>query len=1216
MCKSIKTWTLLLALLFAVPQMWGARKRSADEKPIITFKSNAYNEIGPENSFGLLLGATETDYYDVDFGFGLQEMEVEPWRIVDGTITGTYMSVRVNEDGLIKVYGDPSKIDFIRLEGGYITEIEMDQCVNLEVLDLSHNSLQKLDLTPFTNLYAVYLSDNPFTKETPLKVGVPKNRLAILEIDIVDHLDQSFNLSDYPAMQSFDAYHNLDLYNVDPTGCPELLTMSLEMTNVSSLDVSKNPKLRSLNISETRISAIDLSNNPLLGTFMAEHTSPTINQGHYLNSIDLSKLPALTILYLTGNQLTEVDLSGNPNLTNLNLSHNALTSLDLSANKALYSVTLTKNNMDFATLPAPQDTWGEYFYSQNNIPVSRSILFGQPLDLSSRVLRPGTETQGYVFVKAIDGNDTLLDPDYYTYENGKITFNKIPTDSVYAAYSNDLLSDYMLYTTPFLVKTQEDYGKPSAVISFVPSVKTTVTGYQKVGMYGATSENPKKFMVDFGDGVLKEFTATTSGLPSTTNLEGPFNPMTTVTIYVPEGEMITAYEIPGGEYESLNLIGAPEIRTLVINNTTLTDIDLRYNRCLEYLNLDDNKLEALDLTGIYPNWEKTTLLSLSAAHNEISSCKVEMTRQMLSIDLSDNNLSEFDLVNYDNLQSLDLSNNKLFDTVNLAYLAEAETINLSGNNIEKVRYDAFNQLKTFDISNNNFTLETLPYQPGAENYVYAPQHDLQILKKAPSVNLSAQNREIDGKGTLFVWKKIDGTPLVEGVDYQRVGDGFKFLNTDLGQVYCEMTNPAFPQFAGENIFRTTPVQVVGAPTKLVASFTTLNDALDGEVIFASKEGSVLYIDWRGDGTEFLPYEAPQTYKDYTDVRTYKNANVKVYTYDTAEEITVFSIYGIPMSKFDGSPLTGLIMLALDGAGLTPDQMILPDVDLKEFNLGGNKLSEYPYFEKYPNLVMLNLSRNEFESFDASPLKNLQNLYLHNNNLESVTLDNPKLWELVLDRNNLTTLDVSKARKLEQISIEGNKLDHIDLLPLRASLRKLIISNNCLTFATLPIQSNFPNLTGYYYGNQAPIEAVISNEFMTYDLSSQAMINGRFETAYTWFLGAPVYDSESGTLSGETLLVDDEYSIENGITTFNYKFEDDVYCVMTNSLFPNTYMITPGYRVGYDMSGVEEVSGAEETTVDVYSISGMLLKRQVERESALDGLAPGLYIVGGKKILVK
>ena len=81
----------------------------------------------------------------------------------------------------------------------------------------------------------------------------------------------------------------------------------------------------------------------------------------------------------------------------------------------------------------------------------------------------------------------------------------------------------------------------------------------------------------------------------------------------------------------------------------------------------------------------------------------------------------------------------------------------------------------------------------------------------------------------------------------------KFLKTDLGKVYCEMTNPSFPEFTGDNVFKTTEVEVAEAPTNVVASFTTVADGNNGEVIFTGTKTSSLYIDWRGDGTEYIEY---------------------------------------------------------------------------------------------------------------------------------------------------------------------------------------------------------------------------------------------------------------------------------------------------------------------------------------------------------------------------
>lgn len=1193
----------------------GNRSTRSEETPIITIKTDAYTEVGPSNSFGLVLGATETEYYDIDTGFGLQEVEVEPWKFENGAITGTYKTVTVSEEGLIRVYGDPSKIDFIQLEGGYVTEIDMEQCLNLEVLNLSHNTLKKLDLTPFTNLYAIYLSDNPFTKESPLKVGGPKNRLAILEIDIIDHLDQSFDLKDYPALQVFDGYHNRDLWYLDPTGCPELLTISVELSNVSKLDLSKNPKLRSLNISESRVTELDLSNNPLISTLMAENVSGFINQGYYLKDIDLTCLPNLQILYIGGNRLKNLDLSKNTELFTLNARRNELTSLDLSNNPNLYSVTINHNNMDFASLPAPADTWGEYFYLQNDIRVPKSMSFTDTLDLSGQVLRPHTITTARVWQKMIDGNDTIINPALYKYQNGKLSFTQALTDSVYVRYSNSLLSDYDIFTTPFMVKAPEDMHKTITAIQMIPDAD--ITGFNfGIGIHGATEENPVRFMVDFGDGARNEFTATSHKLIDL-GISGNVKKDTQLTIYVPDGETISAFGMEGHPLNSIDLRNAHSLQTLVIKDAQLKTIDLRYNRCLETLILDGNLLEELDLTGLYPNWDKHVLYNLSASRNTLKTVTVASPQQIQKIDLSCNNLSDFSLKDYDKLSSLDLSDNAFEGELSLTYLNAADSINLSGNRINRIIYDNFTDLKLLDISHNLFNMQTMPYQPGADEFVYAPQKPMEVMRNAPSINLSDQDIIIVGNtGTTFTWKKEDGSLLTEGTEVNCEGGVTRFLKTDLGKVYCEMTNPAFPDFRDSLALRTTLINVTGAPTVVVATFTTLEDSETGELTIASPKGTTIYVDWRGDGSEFVPYEAikDHNYDVYDGIRTYKGAEVKVYTFDELTDLSVFSVDGMKLANFDATPLTELIMLGIYYAGLDPDSIKLPDAPLTGLSLPGNKLTSFPWADKYPTLSSLNLTANRFESFDATSLKNLRTLYLAYNRLTDIKLDNPQIWELVLSNNLLESVDLSGLKRPEQIWLTANKLTEVNLLPFRASLRVLGLGQNRFTFQTLPSPTDFPNLSGYTYANQENVEAIITDDYMTYDLSSQAMIKGMYQTTYTWFLGEPIYDADNGSLSGDILYVDEEYTINDGVTTFQKRFSDDVVCVMTNDLFPRGYLRTPAYRIGSAPDAVETIA-TEEAPVDVYTLSGSVVKRQVSRAAALEGLSKGIYIVGGKKVFI-
>lgn len=1209
------TRTIALFSLLAVATPFTARAAEEDE-PIVIIRTNAKAEgaLG----FGITLGtATTTEDFEIDFGFGRDLVEVEPWQIKDGVVTGTYIACTPTDE--VKIYGDPSKLNLLSAAGAYITEAEFSKCTNLEMLDFSHNELKALDLTPFTKLYAIYLSDNPFSAATPAVIGAPKPALSILEVDNVGYLSPTFNLSDYPALISFDGYHNFSIFECDPSGCPNLQQLSLEMTNVSTIDVSKNLKLTALNVAETRITDLDVSKNTNLVRLTAGHYSGSINTGYHLNGIDVSNNANLMILDVAGNNLNSIDVSNNPLLVSLFLTNNELTSIDLSANTNLASIMLSENNMDFATLPLPKDTWTEYWYQQRPLSIgSRSIAVGAEIDLSARVLREGTETTAKVYRQLYDGEPVELEEDAYTYADGKISFNKVQTDSVYVRYHNSALNEYDLTTPPFVVKEEADLNKPSKIASFTISGSLSTPLNVSVGMDGASAATPKVFYVDLGDGNLVTCSATSQNIPSIPNIRQTVaTPDCRIDIYIPEGEVMTALSVANVPLAAIDLTHATELRELSLTGCALTDLDLDYNRCLQSLCLKGNRLTKMDLSGIYGNYEKNVLKTIDASDNLLTEFYILSRGSIRNLNLSNNKLTEYDLKDFDNIDVLDLSYNELSGDINIAYQADASSINLSHNRLTGLLFDGFNRLSHFDVSNNNLTLQTLPLMPEVADYIYAPMNPYELLENAPAVNLSDLNRVIDGKGTTFVWKKAGtGTPLVEGVDMTCTDGATKFLDTSLGKVYCEMSNPAFPQFTGENIYTTTAVNVVGAPTKLVASFTTLNDANDGEVIFTGSRKTALYIDWRGDGTEYLPYPVETSYISYPEQRTFAGANVKIYTYEDATDITVFSLYNMPMADVDASALTSLTSLSIGGAKLPADKMKLPEAPLKELRLDGNALTDYPFAQKYPTLRMLSLNNNSISSFDASSLSSLQCLYMAYNELTSIKFNNPLLWDLSLAFNKLESIDLSGVTGLEQCSLESNQLSSIDLTPVKRSIMVLSLASNKFTFATLPVQSQYSRLMTYFYGHQAPIEPVVSDNDMKFDLSSQADVNGT-PTTYTWYLGEIEYDSASGEISGEALYVDEEYTIENGVTTFLTDFNDKVMCVMKNSLFPNTYLYTPLYKVG-NSSGIEDVltEAGSNASVDVYNIQGMLVRKQVNPAEALQGLPRGIYIVGGRKVLVK
>lgn len=199
----------------------------------------------------------------------------------------------------------------------------------------------------------------------------------------------------------------------------------------------------------------------------------------------MSKNPELVRLNVSGNYLGTLNLSANTKLQSLITKRNGLKALDLSKNLDLFSVNVMDNDMDFATLPYPDANWVEYFYRQNALPVARSIKEGSTIDLAARVLRPNTQTIARVWKMNYGGEDEVLDESLYSYADGKVTFPKALADSVYVEFANSLLNEYNLKTTPFMVKTAGDFGKPSRILSFTSSGSGNISF--GVGIQGATA---------------------------------------------------------------------------------------------------------------------------------------------------------------------------------------------------------------------------------------------------------------------------------------------------------------------------------------------------------------------------------------------------------------------------------------------------------------------------------------------------------------------------------------------------------------------------------------------------------------------------------------------------------------------------------------------------------------------------------------------------------
>ena len=1185
--------SLMAAAALALPMM-----ASAATEPTITLTSSMY-EQNVTGAFTILLGTTTPSYVDVDCGYGTVEYETSPVAYDPDTqgFTGTYITCQASANGVVKIYADdPSLIDYFECVGGYVETVDLSQCPNIQILNLEHNALKTLDLSALNKLAAVYLSDNPFTANTPLTITGNRPTLQILEVSMIDYIDPEFDIVNFPNLLTFDAYACRTLKKLTPSACPKLMRLALDLTQVAELDVTQNPELLILNIEDTRITSIDLTNNTKLEQLYASHFSGTVNNDIKLNELDITNCPNLIRLTASNNNLHEIDLTKTPYLQYVLLQNNHLSSIDISNNQYFTTFKISGNDMSFATLPFPGDRqWNDYEYRPRNLNLgARSFVEGTVFDLSDKLLREGTSTAVRMYsYDFVTNESTELSSDYYTYDNGRITVNKECADSVFFAFSNSSFPDGDYCTERFMVKTAENMSKPSARVAFTTSVSSGKEITLLVKVAGASDENPRTVYIDFGDGTRVPFTITRSDV--STICTGTRAGYGKVTVYTEGDDVLTAFEAYSVPMYALDVTKATELQILVADKCNLSSINLANNRCLQCLDLTGNKLTKVDLSGVNELYTKNLLNVIRLANNQISEITLNPTLAINELDLSNNRLTEFKEKDFDNMGYFDISGNQL-EFVNVSYMTLATYINVSNNNLTSINLPLENNLYTLNLSGNNFTIETLPLYTCTRDdngYIYAPQRDLQIPTRGPGFNLTAQNRVIDGQSTVFTWKKEDGTELTAD-QYTCEGGLTRFLDTTVGNVYCEMTHPALPQFAGEKAFRTTLMKADEKPTNLVASFTTPVGGQNVTLSLASPgTGVALYVDWTGQDV-YEQYMLKSTYTLFT-AETSEGVNVKCYTYEPTEQLSIFSISNATMTNIDLSGLTNVSTLTIKDAAA--ESIIFPaQHNIYELDLSGNSFTSFDGTQ-FPELVALSMINNNLTSVDLSKNKQLQVCNLAENFITEVTFDNPSLWMLSLADNELTSIDFTGAPNISQLALNYNHLSQVDFSVL-PNLVQLLIDHNRMRFSTLPYPSE--KLISYIYANQENIDANPVDGRV--DLSSEAVVFDT-PTEFHWFLGEPTYD-DYGNLSGEELYGnDDEYYLENGVTAFNADFKN-VVGVLMNDVFPYLYLVTNPF----DVTKASQIDANVDLSEATVTVDGRTV---VLTATAADGTPAYFYTVDGR-----
>lgn len=240
----------------------------------------------------------------------------------------------------------------IDCKGAQLTEIDCSSATELQLLEVSENELQRIDLSACANLRYAYMMNNQ------IDILVVGQLRALEEFNVSFNKINSVDLRPLASLKSFSCDRNM-VEDLVLSGNPLLEKLYCKKNKIKSLDLSNQSKLTELSCEGNKIERLDLSHAPNLRTLYAKDNAMTsvdlsVNKSLEeinLSSNKLSKLntelcPQLLELYCFDNELSELNLAQNKQLTTLSCGGNMLQRLDLSDFKLLESLSVSFNQLE------------------------------------------------------------------------------------------------------------------------------------------------------------------------------------------------------------------------------------------------------------------------------------------------------------------------------------------------------------------------------------------------------------------------------------------------------------------------------------------------------------------------------------------------------------------------------------------------------------------------------------------------------------------------------------------------------------------------------------------------------------------------------------------------------------------------------------------------------------------------------------------------------
>lgn len=882
------------------------------------------------------------------------------------------------------------------------------------------------------------------------------------------------------ATEDITSITTLDLSNssiADLTGIQDfaaLTTLNCSTNSLTVLDISANKKLSVLDCSTNQIAALNLDNNT-----------------------------ALTDVNVAYNLITSLSIAKNPALIKIDFSNNALNTLNLkngfNTNLDWFSVNFTKNQalsciqVDNATYS--NDNWNgkldktSYFTEDCNaftlIPDSNfeDKLIDLKIDIdgkNGKVLTSSISKVTDLNVQLSEINDLKGIEDFTALEYLNCQFNNLSTLNV--SKNSKLIELYC-------------HGNTLTALNLTANTELTTLQANKNQIDKLDiSKNTKLFYINISENKLRALNLKNGNNNnfqdalliknpdlSCISVDNPSFANASTTIFFKDEtasfntECILYTLIPDVNFENKLIAlgidsGTPDGKVETSKISSLTDLDV-YGASIT------------DLTGIQ---DFTSLITLSAMSNKLTSIDVSQNLALLYLDVSWNNLTTLDVsknlalenlsISYNNFTGIDVShnNNLLYFTCLSNQLTDIDvtknqklialwcslnqitTLDLSKNTSLSAIYCNDNKLSSLNLKNgNNKSIANTSINLTNNESLNCILVDDALYSNANWANLkdaSAGFSTVDCSLVTAIPDPAFEAKLIDlGIDND--GTNGTVLNSSISSLLTlNVSNSAIKDLTGIEGF--TNLKNLDCSANLISNLNLSQNKLLATLDCNNNKLLSLNLQ-NGDKTNFSSGSNFSNNTDLTCIQV-EDADYTATNWTSIKDAT--ATYNIDCNVYTSIPDPNfedkLIALNIDKDGKNGKVLSANIVKVTSLDLSNSNISNVTGIEGFTSLTYLDLSTNNLSAINVNQNTLLTKLDLNYNQITNLDVStNKELFNLSFAANQISTIDLSQNKKLHYLTANYNLLNVLDLT---ANNELEIIScgsNNLTTLDT----SNHANL---------------------------------------------------------------------------------------------------------------------------------------------------------------